>query len=47
MCESIQKPVYEELMNVNVVRMKPMSYEQARTFTEADGHAQMGTDQSF
>jgi hypothetical protein len=47
MCEWIHKHVYEELMNVNVVRMKPMSYEQARTFTEADGHAQMGTDQSF
>ena len=43
MCESIQKPVYEELMNVNVVRMKTQSYQQARTFTRADVHTQMGT----
>lgn len=39
--------VYEELMNVNIVRMKPQSCQQTRTFTEVDGHVQMGTDWSF
>ena len=47
MCEWIHKRVYEELMNVNVVRMKPISYQQVRTSTEIDGHGEMGTDQSF
>jgi hypothetical protein len=47
MCEWIHKRVYEEIMNVNVVRMKPISYQQVRTSTEIDGHGEMGTDQSF
>lgn len=32
--------MHEEHMNVNIVRMKSQSYQQERTCSKADGHAQ-------